>query len=620
MRKKFISIFLFIILLILPSISFATVDNGYAITSYDININVNENNTFDITETIVADFSAENKHGIVRTIPLLNDFRSSTAQEVKNKVQINNISVNTTYIESSTDTNLSLQIGDPNKTVKGPQTYIIKYTYDMGEDLIYGSDEFYFNLTGKGLDTTLNNVSFTINMPKDFEETEVEISPGAYDSIEDSNIIYNIEGTTITGYCNQILQPYDKISARIVLPDGYFVGARNNNMDYYIIIAVSIGFVLFAFVLWFFFGRNKRINVDMEFLPPDDLNSAEIGFLYKGKATDKTVLSLLIYLAEHGYLSIDKFKNKYGITDFKITKLKDYTGKNKYERKFFKGLFKKKTSVTSGDLYKKFYITIDAIKSDFNKKENKYKVIDKKSVIAKILLIPLIFIVFLLITIKPFYDIGETKEIIYILAMFVIFASMILYACFNRINNWIRVFYVFIFLVLVTPYFEKVGNIIFAKPITGITFLIGLACILLLVLFYKIMLKRTEYGNKMFARIKAFRHFLKTTETQQLEMFVESTPEYFYNILPYTYALGISDKWIKQFEKLGVDPSEVDDPNYNSQYLMSDFMGSTMHSISSSMTSSPTFHGSSSGGNDSSFSSGGGSSGGGAGGGSISSW
>ena len=617
MKKKFISIFLFIILLILPNMSFATVDNGYSITSYNININVNENNTFDITETIVADFSAKNKHGILRTIPLVNDFRSSKGQKVKNKVEINNISVNTTYLETTSDNNLSLQIGDPNKTVQGPQTYIIKYTYDMGEDLINGSDEFYFNLTGKGLDTTLNNVSFTINMPKDFVKSNVKIFPGSYDSIEDSDIIYNIEDRTITGYCNKTLQPYDKISARIVLDDGYFVGARNNNTDYYIIIGISISFVLFAFILWLFFGKNKHIKLDMEFLPPDDLNSAEIGFIYKGKATDKTVLSLLIYLAEKGYLSIDKFKNKYGATDFKITKLKDYTGKNKYERKFFKGLFKKKNSVTSGDLYKKFYVTIDNIKSDFNKKENKYKIIDKKSIISKRLIIPLIFIIFLLITIKPFYDIGETVEIIHVLVMLAIFTSMILYACFNRINNWIKAFYVFIFLVLVTPYFQKVSNIIFAKPITGIAFLIGLACILLLVLFYKIMIKRTEYGNKMFARIKAFKHFLKTTETPQLEMFVESTPEYFYNILPYTYALGISDTWIKQFEKLGVDPSEEVD---NTNYLMPDFMNSTMNSISSSMTSSPTFHGSSSSGSDSSFPSGGGSSGGGAGGGSISSW
>lgn len=29
-------------------------------------------------------------------------------------------------------------------------------------------------------------------------------------------------------------------------------------------------------------------------------------------------------------------------------------------------------------------------------------------------------------------------------------------------------------------------------------------------------------------------------------------PTYFYDILPYTYVLGVSDKWIKQFETIGL--------------------------------------------------------------------
>lgn len=29
-------------------------------------------------------------------------------------------------------------------------------------------------------------------------------------------------------------------------------------------------------------------------------------------------------------------------------------------------------------------------------------------------------------------------------------------------------------------------------------------------------------------------------------------PEYFFDILPYTYVLNISDKWIKKFEKIAI--------------------------------------------------------------------
>ena len=35
---------------------------------------------------------------------------------------------------------------------------------------------------------------------------------------------------------------------------------------------------------------------------------------------------------------------------------------------------------------------------------------------------------------------------------------------------------------------------------------------------------------------------------------MEQDPEYFYHILPYTYALGVSDKWIKKFESIAMQP------------------------------------------------------------------
>lgn len=63
-----------IIILILVGVFAFTLNvkaNDYYISSYDIDMVVNENNTFDITETITTYFNVE-KHGIYRTIPLKN--------------------------------------------------------------------------------------------------------------------------------------------------------------------------------------------------------------------------------------------------------------------------------------------------------------------------------------------------------------------------------------------------------------------------------------------------------------------------------------------------------------------------------------------------------------------
>ena len=37
---------------------------------------------------------------------------------------------------------------------------------------------------------------------------------------------------------------------------------------------------------------------------------------------------------------------------------------------------------------------------------------------------------------------------------------------------------------------------------------------------------------------------------------VEEDPKYFYKILPFAYILGVSDKWIKQFESIMIKPVE----------------------------------------------------------------
>ena len=102
----------------------------YVIDKYDINIIVNENNTFNITETITAYFNVP-KHGIFRKIPLKNTITRLDGTTSSNRTQITNISVNNEYTTSKENGNYVLKIGSPNSTLTGEQTYIIKYTYNI---------------------------------------------------------------------------------------------------------------------------------------------------------------------------------------------------------------------------------------------------------------------------------------------------------------------------------------------------------------------------------------------------------------------------------------------------------------------------------------------------------
>ena len=152
-------------------------------------------------------------------------------------------------------------------------------------------------------------------------------------------------------------------------------------------------------------------------------------------------------------------------------------------------------------------------------------------------------------------------------------------------------------------------------PTYLIGYIIGVICVLGMVICLKYLPKRTPYGNEMLGKLKGFRNFLETAEKDKLEAMVMQEPTYFYNILPYTYVLGVSDKWIKKFESISLQaPSWYDSPNAFDMVAFGSFMNNTMTSAQSVMSSSPS---SDSGGGGSS---GGGSSGGGSGGGGGGSW
>ena len=67
---------------------------------------------------------------------------------------------------------------------------------------------------------------------------------------------------------------------------------------------------------------------------------------------------------------------------------------------------------------------------------------------------------------------------------------------------------------------------------------------------------RTEESHKNLEKITGFKKFLETAEKDRLEMLVHDNPKYFYNILPFAYVLGVSDKWVDKFEGIAIEPPE----------------------------------------------------------------
>ena len=269
---------------------------------------------------------------------------------------------------------------------------------------------------------------------------------------------------------------------------------------------------------------------------------------------------------------------------------------------------------------------MNKISSNIDNKENKYKIYEKSASRKKIFIILMIIVTYLLITIPPIILFGQIEIIPFAIIFPIIGFTVLCISVFGKTGSVTKTannIYTKIFgliwglgfgggpwLALVLPLLLQDTNYL-------TVYIIGLICILGMLLCLKLLPKRTKYGNEILGKIRGFKNFLETVEKDKLEALVEEHPTYFYDILPYTYVLGISDKWIKKFESISiVAPTWYagnGDFNLNS---FSSFINDTMSSAESSMSSSP----SSSSNGSSGGSSGGGSSGGGSGGGGGGSW
>lgn len=686
---------------ITPSQDYQYKTRDYVIDKYDINIIVNENNTFDITETITTYFNVP-KHGIIRSIPLKNNITRLDGTKSTNRTQITNISVDNEYTTSKENGFYKLKIGKANHTLTKEQTYIIKYRYNLGKDQIKDYDELYYNIIGNEWDTVIGNITFSITMPKDFDSSKLGFSSGSKGSTDNTKIQYSVNGNQITGSYNGILDAGEALTIRCELPEGYFVGASYTLTPLmYIMFIIPILGLIITFILWYKFGRDENVIETIEFYPPEGLNSLDVGFLYKGKAENKDVTSLLIYLANKGYLEIctdkiateqnndikinssDISKNRINekivelqnkIADekiinsnsqkikyyenmldiykemnkdidyeqapnisnkilnkknkFLIRKLKDYDGTNACEQWFMEGLFAfGRTEVTDKMLYNNFYTINNRILYNVNDKQNKDKIFEKNTLGKSIIVGILMIISILTIIVVPTVEYAGVEELGTTLVLWAFYLPFFAVGIFAKLPLLFRILWLgftsfhslFIFNSL--PIADAITN----DKIYFFGFIFGIICLIGMAIFLKLMPKRTEYGNEMLGKLKGFKNFLETVEKQKLESMVLENPNYFYDILPFTYVLGVSDKWIKKFESISLQaPAWYNSSNAFNISNFSTFVNSTMSSAQIVMSSRPSSSSSGSSGHSSgSFSggsSGGGFSGGGSGGGGGSSW
>ena len=353
-----------------------------------------------------------------------------------------------------------------------------------------------------------------------------------------------------------------------------------------LIIASFLG-VFVSYLLWRKYGDDEPIVKVKCSTPPRNYNSAELGFFEKGQSIPEDIMTLLIGLANKGYLKIqENFDTTLFVKErnFKIIKLKEYDGNNEYEKIFFEGLFRYNTEVSEIELDKRFYLTLQKIENKLESKHNT-KLIFEESGAAKgkiVLLIGIIVLIAtLIIPVYVLYGLSKIKfAFVFIICEAIGFAALktIPQYDLNKKSNIVFVFLmVFIFLFFMITPVKNVTNLLKVNYIYNIVYFIGLISFAIILFITHYMPKRTKFGTEILGEIEGFKDYLESADKKDIEEQIKKEPMYFYQMLPYTYVLDTTYKWIKVFEEIGITkPDWYDSENEFKFEYLNNFIEKTM--------------------------------------------
>ena len=532
--------------------------DGFTIEGYEVVLDVGIDNKVQVTENIDVNFYETGHHGIYKFTPYWLEYTGKDGNTIKRRSNILNLSSELTHFTVDTvNKKQRIKLGHKTFTVYGDKKYTINYTYDMGKDPFKGFDEFIFHAFGDFWGTEIKNPKIVVNMPKDISNYDINIFKDKYRK-ENVNDLVNTEinGNTITVTAKD-LQLYKSLTFDIALPEGYFEGGSwNYGWISFIMSVIVILLTIYVAYAWLKHGKDfeKKIPT-VELYAPDGLSSAEIGYIYNRRhVSKKLTIALILQLASKGYIKIDEIDDK-GHSKIQITKLnippkkpKKDEDQSKYEKELAKynkvisnlpektalenivygNLFSSKDTVILSQ-HVTFYKTFGQVEKELkNSFRNKIHDDVSRKYRIKTLIITLVTLVLSLVSFFVVEDMDPSWSILYYLSF---------------------------------------------------------GCVIVNIFFTTVMGRKTEYGEVISARVRGFRDFLVTAEKDKLESLVSQNPNYFYDILPYTYVLNISKKWVSKFEDIKLPEIDRGNYNYSSDVSFNSIYSNVYYPVASSSSS-----------------------------------
>ena len=597
-------------------------ETDYYIKSLFVDITVREDNVFDVTETCVYDF-IQPHHGPVREIPE-NHYRYYA--DGTNCYVIARVSdFQVTSPDANTDVskeNGAYYIGSSDETYTGEHTYVMSYTYSItSPDPLEDADELYYNIVGTGWACPIESVSWKITMPSSFDAGKIGYSVGTSGNAgyNPDQLTSSVNGLVISGSYDTALYPYEGITIRCELPEGYFVFHSHRTAAWTAIVILLLIPLIAVLRNWKRSGR-RAVPV-VNFYPPKGMNPLDVEEIWNGTTEHK--VALIPYLADQGYFTIEEPKK--GKVRFRLQN-NDFTALKKDERAFLEGMFPSKREIGTvssvSDLEYKFNRTLDRVGEMH--KESAARQIRGRSLrglmyllaFVEMTLCPAVYTAYVVYM----DDMGSAVWFGMIAVAVMVFGMIIVYQKGKYQEHRKKS----VAMMAVSTAFLA-GLFFFTRRLYSVPAALIMLCAgFLNFLAADRAVYRTEENLKYYGDVLGYRNFIEKAELSQLKMLSQENPSYFYFTLAYAYVFGLENKWISQFEKYNIP---VPEPTWYYGYhpfvfttFREDF-GHVMQASSTALSAAPPSESSGgSGGFSGGGFGGGGFSGGGSGGGGGGAW
>ena len=619
------------------------------ILSYDTDINVSDDGSMLVRETIKVHAEGQQiRHGIYRDFPTEYKDPLGIATRVPFEiVSVKRDGAEEPYHTGTWQQGVRIYIGARLGSLPpGDHTYELTYSTARQIRFFDDHDELYWNVTGNEWAFPIEHASARVMLPASIPRKKVETyaytGPKGYQGRDfkatlndDGSYFFEAtkpfgvhEGMTIVCWWDKgYMQPPTDAQKR-----AWFI-ADNQGVLYAL---GGLALVLaYQFVTWSMVGKDPSPGtIVAQYMPPPDLSPAGMRELVKMGFDNKTFAACLVGMAAKKYLTIGKD----ALDQYTLTKSDDpkaYSALTSEEQLVATRLFARSPSVLLNVVNRDVISeSVKALKQCLSQRMEKvYFVRNGKYVFPSVLLS-----IFALV-IAVFQANSEMKPVGLFMLVWLSFWSFGIAALTLQVFNlWKGVLKgggntalksggALFMTLFAIPFFlgELFGMFMLSRATSVITVLIFGVLVASNFVYHELMKAPTHMGREMLDKVQGFKMFLAATEGDQIKRMapVNWNTDTFNRYLPYAIALDVEQEWAGKFSQAVVAATaSAGDPGTRSMmysggvadaFIAGGFAGSLGDALTGAIASSSASPSSSGAG-------GGGSSGGGGGGGGGGGW